>query len=82
MTPLAGHRAAVLGGMDGDRALVRFLVSLGVEIGGPVDGASFVLDDLGLDRLGAVVIPAEAVHVSVTPFGSGGPHRPRRRLPG
>lgn len=73
MTPLAGHRAAVLGGMDGDRALVRFLVSLGVEIGGPVDGASFVLDDLGLDRLGAVVIPAEAVHVSVTPFGSGGP---------
>lgn len=72
MTPLAGHRVAILGGM-GDRALTRLLASFGAEIGGPVEGASFVVDDLGLDRLGDVAIPATAVHVSVTSFGSGGP---------
>ena len=43
-------------------------------MGGPVEGASFVIDDLGLEHLGNVSIPETAVHVSVTPFGSGGPH--------
>lgn len=72
MKPLSGHRVAVLGGM-GDRALARFLASLGAELGGPVDGASFVIDDLGLDGLQGVSIPESAVHVSVTAFGSVGP---------
>lgn len=72
MKLLSGHRVAVLGGMA-DRALARFLASLGAELGGPVEGASFVIDDLGLEGLEGVSIPEAAVHVSVTPFGSGGP---------
>ena len=72
MTPLAGHRVATLGGMA-DRPLARFLASLGAELGGPVEGASFVIDDLGLESLKDVAIPETAVHVSVTTFGSGGP---------
>lgn len=72
MKPLAGHRVAVLGTMA-DRALARFLASLGAELGGPIEGASFVIDDLGLEGLAGVSIPETAVHVSVTPFGSGGP---------
>ena len=42
-------------------------------MGGPVEGASFVIDDLGLEATGHLGIPASAIHVSVTPFGSGGP---------
>ena len=72
MKPLFGHRVAVLGNMD-ERALARFLVSLGAELGGPVEGASFVIDDIGLEGLKDVSIPENAVHVSVTAFGSGGP---------
>jgi crotonobetainyl-CoA:carnitine CoA-transferase CaiB-like acyl-CoA transferase len=72
MKPLFGHRVAVLGNM-GERALARFLVSLGAELGGPVEGASFVIDDIGLEGLKDVSIPENAVHVSVTAFGSGGP---------
>ncbi|MCX7283343.1 MAG: CoA transferase [Novosphingobium sp.] len=72
MKPLSGHRVAVLGTM-GERALARFLASLGAELGGPVEGASFVIDDLGLEALEGVAIPESAVHVSVTAFGSGGP---------
>jgi crotonobetainyl-CoA:carnitine CoA-transferase CaiB-like acyl-CoA transferase len=72
MMPLAGHRVAVLGNMAG-RPLARYLASLGAELGGPVAGASFVIDDLGLEQTAALGIPASAVHVSVTPFGSGGP---------
>ena len=72
MMPLAGHRVATLGDMA-DRPLARFLASLGAEIGGPVAGASFVIDDLGLEALGDIAIPDSAIHVSVTPFGSGGP---------
>ncbi|MBO9580417.1 MAG: CoA transferase [Sphingobium sp.] len=56
-----------------ERPLARFLVSLGAEVGGPVKGASFVIDDLGLDRLGDIAVPEDAIHVSVTTFGSGGP---------
>jgi crotonobetainyl-CoA:carnitine CoA-transferase CaiB-like acyl-CoA transferase len=72
MTPLDGHRVAALGGMA-DRPLARFLRSLGAEVGGSIEGASFVIDDLGLESTGYLGIPASAVHVSVTPFGSGGP---------
>ncbi|NLR70525.1 hypothetical protein HGI47_06525 [Novosphingobium sp. ERN07] len=72
MKPLSGHRVAMLGQMEG-RALARFLASLGADLGGPVEGASFVIDDLGLEALGGVAIPESAIHVSVTPFGSGGP---------
>lgn len=72
MKPLAGHRVAALGGMA-NRPLARYLVSLGAEIGGPVAGASFVIDDIGLDRLGDLEIAEDSIHVSVTTFGSGGP---------
>lgn len=72
MKPLAGHRVAVLGGM-GERPLARYLASLGAELGGGVEGASFVIDDLGLEATSALAVPDAAVHVSVTTFGSGGP---------
>lgn len=72
MMPLAGHRVAALGGMA-DSPLARYLVSLGAELGGPVADASFVIDDLGLEATAGTGIPDSAVHVSVTPFGSGGP---------
>lgn len=72
MKPLAGHRVAALGGMA-ERPLARYLASLGAEIGGRPEGASFVIDDLGLDRLGDLKIGPDCIHVSVTPFGSGGP---------
>ena len=62
MKPLFGHRVAVLGNMA-DRALARFLASLGADLGGPVEGASFVIDDLGLEALEGVAIPQNAVHV-------------------
>jgi crotonobetainyl-CoA:carnitine CoA-transferase CaiB-like acyl-CoA transferase len=72
--PLAGHRVAALGGMA-DRPLARYFASLGAEIGGPAEGASFVIDDIGLDRLGDLALADDCIHVSVTPFGSGGPRR-------
>ena len=73
MTPLAGHRVACLGDMA-ERPLARFLVSLGADLGGPVEGASFVIDDLGRGEAAKrAAIPDNAIHVSVTPFGSGGP---------
>ena len=72
MSLLAGHSVAVLGNMA-QRPIARFLASLGAEIGGEVADASFVIDDLGLDATRGFGIPATAVHVSVTPFGSGGP---------
>ena len=72
MTFLDGHRVAVLGAMQ-ERPLARYLASLGAELGGPVEGASFVIDDIGLEGTAGMAIPDTAVHVSVTPFGSGGP---------
>ena len=72
MKPLAGLRVATLGAMA-DRPLARFLASMGAELGGSIVGASFVIDDIGLEGLGGIAIPQSAVHVSVTPFGSGGP---------
>lgn len=72
MMPLAGHRVAALGTMA-ERPLARYLASLGAQIGGEVAGASFVVDDLGLAATRNLGIPASAVHVSVTTFGSGGP---------
>ena len=72
MSLLAGHRVAALGGMA-ERPLARFLASLGAQIGGDVAQASFVIDDLGFDATRNLGVPATAVRVSVTPFGSGGP---------
>ncbi|MEO6151598.1 MAG: CoA transferase [Croceibacterium sp.] len=72
MSLLKGHRVAIVGGMA-NRPLARFLASLGAELGGPVEGASFVIDDLGLEATRALPIAESTVHVSVTPFGSGGP---------
>ncbi len=72
MKPLVGHRVAVLGTMA-DRPLARFLASLGAELGGGIEGASFVIDDLGLDTLGELELDERTIHVSVTTFGSGGP---------
>jgi len=72
MKPLAGHRVAVLGDMA-QRPLARYFASLGAGLGGPVAGASFVIDDLGRQSTRAMAIPASAIQVSVTPFGSDGP---------
>ena len=72
MKPLAGHRVATVGKM-GQRPLARYLASLGAEIGGPVEDASFVIDDVGLEGTAGLNISDRTVHVSVTPFGSGGP---------
>ncbi len=72
MKPLAGHRVAALGGMA-DRPLARFLASLGAQVGGDVRGASFVIDDIGIGGLGSLTLDENTIHVSVTPFGSGGP---------
>jgi crotonobetainyl-CoA:carnitine CoA-transferase CaiB-like acyl-CoA transferase len=55
------------------RPLARFLASLGAELTGELEGASFVIDDLGLDNTTDLQIPETVVRVSVTPFGSGGP---------
>lgn len=82
MSPLYGHRIAAVGGMAG-RPLARFLVSLGAELVGPdaAASASFLIDDLGLERLADSGFDLDAVraanpgliHISVSPFGSGGP---------
>lgn len=72
MTPLAGHRVAALGAMA-QRPLARFLASLGAEVGGPVQGASFVIDDFGCETTDQAPADGNAIRVSVTPFGSGGP---------
>ncbi|MCH5377209.1 MAG: CoA transferase, partial [Planctomycetes bacterium] len=72
MSLLAGHRVAVLGGMR-ERPLARFLASLGAELCDEIAGASFVIDDLGREATRNLGIPETAIHVSVTPFGSGGP---------
>lgn len=72
MKPLEGHKIAVLGGMA-ERPLARMLASLGADLNGVSETASFVIDDLGRGNVGDVVIPESAIHVSVTPFGSDGP---------
>jgi len=56
-----------------DRPLARFLASLGAELGGGVEGASFVIDDLGIAGLEGLQLDDHTIHVSVTTFGSGGP---------
>jgi len=86
MNPLQHHRVVAWGDMA-ERPLARLLETLGAGIvRAPVDlasleGASFLIDDLGLARLedrGIRRADIEArhpalVHVSVTPFGSVGP---------
>jgi crotonobetainyl-CoA:carnitine CoA-transferase CaiB-like acyl-CoA transferase len=84
MSLLEGQRVLAIGTMA-DRALSRFLGSLGAEIvAGDLDdvaSADFLVDDLGTSRLAEQGWPRariealnpRLVHVSVTPFGSVGP---------
>ncbi|MGX7896624.1 CoA transferase [Tsuneonella sp. HG222] len=72
MSLLAGHRVAALGAMA-ERPLARFLASLGAEIGGPVEGASFVIADQVREAFDTLAVDPQTICVSVTPFGSGGP---------
>ena len=58
MKPLTGHRVAILGHMA-DRPLVRYLASLGAELGGPVEEASFVVDDLGREATASFAITGQ-----------------------
>jgi crotonobetainyl-CoA:carnitine CoA-transferase CaiB-like acyl-CoA transferase len=85
MRPLEGQVVLALGSMP-ERPLCRFLASLGARILGAdpdvstIAAADFLVDDLGLERLSDLGITRERleaqnpklVHVSVTPFGSGG----------
>src|SRR5665213_3958427 len=87
MMPLAGHSFLAVGEMA-QRSLARYLESLGaVRLERPLDAqgiamASFLIDDEGLARLADRGITRDAlqrwnpqlVHVSVTAFGSFGPH--------
>ena len=87
MKPLAEHSFVALGEMA-RRPLARYLQSLGAtHLERPLDAqsiaaASFLIEDEGLARLAERGITPEQllqwnpqlVHVSVTPFGSGGPH--------
>ncbi len=86
MQPLAGHTVVALGGMH-ERALARYLCSLGAEVtagsehSSALASASFLIDDLGLPELTArglsrarlATLNPRLVHVSVTAFGSTGP---------
>jgi crotonobetainyl-CoA:carnitine CoA-transferase CaiB-like acyl-CoA transferase len=89
MKPLAGHGVIALGTMA-ERPLARFLESLGAEVTAhaceaglspALAGASFLIDDFGLDALAArgwsrphlEAVNPRIIHASVTPFGSGGP---------
>jgi crotonobetainyl-CoA:carnitine CoA-transferase CaiB-like acyl-CoA transferase len=87
MDLLGGHRVLASPGMA-QRPLARYFESLGAEvIGGELDNsnlasASFFIEDLGLPRLeelgfsNAVLASLNPglIHVSVTTFGSYGPH--------
>ena len=83
MTPLQGHIVLALGDMA-ERPLARYLRSLGatiVEDYEVLGTTSFLIDDLGLELLSDRGLTREKIetenpaliHVSVTPFGSGGP---------
>ncbi len=86
LNPLEGHTVLAWGGTP-QGALARFLRSLGavVTAGAPNLGslaaASFLIEDLGLERLETLGLTRAAieeanpalVHVSVTAFGSHGP---------
>jgi crotonobetainyl-CoA:carnitine CoA-transferase CaiB-like acyl-CoA transferase len=84
--PLEGHQVRAWG-RAAQGALARFFESLGAQVipGAPdlqhLADASFLIEDLGLDRLETCAITRAAiekanpalVHVSVTAFGSRGP---------
>ncbi len=84
MTLLAGTKLLAIGGMA-DRPLTRYLLSLGAQAidGGieALDRADFLVDVSGLGALEAQgwsrarieALNPRLIHVSVTPFGSGGP---------
>ena len=86
MHPLEGHTVLAWGG-TAEGALARFFQSLGAVVTPALPNlenagaASFVIEDLGLQRLEALGLTRAAiekvnpalVHVSVTAFGSHGP---------
>jgi crotonobetainyl-CoA:carnitine CoA-transferase CaiB-like acyl-CoA transferase len=86
MQPLEGRTVVALGCMA-ERPLCRLLDSLGADVRridperDVIAAADFLIDDLGIERLadrGMTRAQLEEwnpalVHVSVTPFGSGGP---------
>ena len=88
MTALRDHRVLAVDAAA-DSALARFFASLGADVQStsidrlPADleGAQFLLDRIGLDGLAAAGcsrarierINPGLIHVSVTPFGGGGP---------
>ncbi len=86
MRPLEGHTVLAWGG-TAEGALARFFQSLGAVVTPALPNlenagaASFVIEDLGLQRLEALGLTRAAiekvnpalVHVSVTAFGSHGP---------
>ncbi len=77
MSLLAGHLVLTLGGMA-QRPLARYLASLGATLA-PFEAtrlgeASFLIDDLGLEASRPTGDYPRLIHVSVTSFGSFGPH--------
>ncbi len=83
MNPLQDLLVLVLGDMT-DSALTRYLESLGARVStdiADVDRASFMIDDLGAERLAKQgwsreridLINPGLIQVSVTPFGGEGP---------
>ena len=90
MTFLAGHRVLVLGDTVDKGGLARFFASLGAnvvpvtieDLKDYLADASFLIEELGLSRLADQGWPRQRIeqtapkliHVSVTVFGSEGPH--------
>ncbi len=86
MRPLDGLRVLALGAMPG-RPLCRLLASLGAQVvpgdaqRDAIEGAHFLVEDLGLEQLADEGLTRAVleqwnpalIHVSVTPFGSGSP---------
>jgi crotonobetainyl-CoA:carnitine CoA-transferase CaiB-like acyl-CoA transferase len=90
MTFLVGHRVLVLGDTAAEGGLARFFASLGADVvpmtiedlKDKLSKASFLIEELGLSRLAERGWPRrrieqmapQLIHVSVTAFGSEGPH--------
>jgi len=90
MTFLVGHRVLVLGDTAAKGGLARFFASLGADVvpvtiedlKERLSEASFLIEELGLSRLAEQGWPRrrieqttpKLIHISVTAFGSEGPH--------
>ncbi len=84
MTLLSGMRVAAFGTMA-SRPLADYLRALGAEVAegaDAIEGADFLIDDLGLHGMATLGLDRDRlerdhprlIHVSVTTFGSSGPH--------